>query len=525
MYKVLIVDDEPLILKGLRNIIKWEELGLEIIDEASNGIEALKVIENKIIHILITDIKMPKMDGLELIQAILDKNLYPKCIVLSGYDDFKLIKEAVKLGIENYLLKPVNVNELVSTLSNTMSKIENELYKQIEASKGLNILKNNIVIRWVNNDIGEYELLERASLLNINLNTKGFQIALVKILNTFSANSLHKIENINLLRFAVLNICSEVVSESTTGLSFCDLNGDIVIIFINDTLNYKKLFSGILDSLISKINQFLDINVFVTSGSYQKKFQDVHLSYFQAKKLQEYCFIIPPNNVILFEDVTSKNFSVQFDISENLKKLNEYIQSKNDEKAVGMIDIIYNQLIEMKELTPSHIQNLTIEVLLSVIDTMKGVKGNSEILFENYSDLFQNIFEKKTIDALKTWIKEMVLKCIDFLSSERDKLNPAVRQVLEYMQSNYVKDINLKCIASNFNISPAYLGYLFNKEIGDTFTNYLNMLRVEKAKELLINTSLKANEISEKVGYINTNYFPIIFKKLTGFSTSEFKKK
>ena len=128
-----------------------------------------------------------------------------------------------------------------------------------------------------------------------------------------------------------------------------------------------------------------------------------------------------------------------------------------------------------------------------------------------------------TIDELASWLKLVILQAVSLIRSENDKYSPMIRQILDYIQQNYNKDISIKLLSSSFNINAAYLGQLFKNETGEMLTNYVNGIRIEKAKEMLVNTNLKASEISERVGYPNTNYFYRIFKKITGISPTEYR--
>lgn len=523
MYKVLIVDDEPTILKGLRCIINWEEFGLEIAGQASNGIEAIEIIENLRIDILITDIKMPELNGLELIRYVNDKGLNFKFIVLSGYDDFEFVKEAAKLGIENYLLKPINVDELTSTLINAVNKIESELNKQIVLKKGLDILRDNILYRLVTDDIEEEELLERSSLLNIDLNGTEFLVAIVKIVPSTTKKDSLKIQGKSLLGTAIQNICNEIISYSHSGISFCDFDGDVIIVFIDHMARNKKTLDRILGKFIEHINQSLGLDVFITTGSFENKYLDLHKSYASAKMLQEYCLILPPNRIVFYDEISQPRLRKQKDINIDFHILNNFIVKKDKASVVNFIDDNYNLLYEIDGLTPLYVQNLTMEFLLHIVETIRVLGNNPDILFINFKDMFSSIFDINTIELLKEQLKIMATQCIDFLITENEKASPIVKKALEYIQNNYSKDINLKTISSSFNTSAAYLGYLFKKEVGETFTNCLNKIRIEKAKELLLNTNMRINEISENVGYVNTNYFFTIFKKITGISPSEFK--
>lgn len=524
MYRVLIVDDELTILNGLSCIINWADYGLEIAGQASNGIEAMEIMVNLRINILITDIKMPKLGGLELIRFIKDKGLNIKCIILSGYDDFEFVKEAAILGIENYLLKPVNVDELTSTLINTVFKIESEVNKQIAVKEGLNVLRDNILYRWVSGNIEEDELLERSSLLNINLDSTEFLVAVIKSFHNTDESDLSKIHGKGLSRFAVNNICAEIICQDNYGVSFCDFDGDEIIVFSSHNAGcHIKDLEKILKKCIESVNLFLHLDVFITVGSYVNKYQDVYQSYSYAKKLQEYCLITPLNTIVYYDELTNPRLKKQEELVIDFQTLNKFITKKDTVSAVKFIDDIYNRLHEIDGLTPLFVQNLTTELLFYIVEAIRALYSNPDIIFENSRDMFSSIFKINTIDVLKERLKGMVAWCIDFLASEDEKASPMVKKALDYIRKNYSKDINLKTISANFNLSAAYLGYLFRKETGDSFTNYLNKIRVEKAKELLLNTNMRVIEVSEKVGYVNTNYFFIIFKKMTGMSPSEFK--
>jgi len=433
MYRVLIVDDEPTILKGLRHIVNWGDYGLEIAGQASNGTEAMEMMGALNVDILISDIKMHKSSGIELIKFVKDKGLNAKCIVLSGYDDFEYVKEAAKLGIENYLLKPVNVDELTSTLINTVEKIERETSKELVVKQGLDILRENILNRWINGDIEDHELMERGQLLNIDFNVSGYLVAAVKIFDGAPARMQSKSRLHSQSEHSANDICADVIANRArpcksfygpNGLSFCSPNGEVIIIFSNLAAdNYGEVTKSILEKCVTRINESLNLDVFITAGSYESKFQNLHDSYANAKKLQEYRLVPPRNKIVSYGDIADS-------------------QSGEHYRRDGRVE----------------------------------------------------------------------------------KAGPLVRKTIDYIKANYEKNINLKTISSNFDTSAAYLGYLFNKEAGEPFTDYLNKIRVEKAKELLLGANMKIEDISKKVGYINTNYFFTIFKKTTGISPSEFKR-
>ncbi|WP_285229350.1 response regulator [Paenibacillus polymyxa] len=180
MYKVFIVDDEPFIIEGLYDIVDWSSFGMEIVSHAGNGQAALQALTSQPVDILITDISMPLMNGLDLIREARRVKPELKVIILSGFNEFEYLKEGMQLGIENYLLKPINVEELESTLSNTASKLDHTLSPQADDAYGIQILKDNILHRWLTGQIAATEFEERAQFMNLSLDAPDVAVAILR---------------------------------------------------------------------------------------------------------------------------------------------------------------------------------------------------------------------------------------------------------------------------------------------------------------------------------------------------------
>lgn len=520
MYKVLLVDDVPFILEGLKHIINWEEHGLEIAGSACDGDQALEILEQTNINIVITDIKMPNMSGLELIKRIKQKGMNQKCIILSGYDDFQYVKEAVKLGIENYLLKPVNEDELSSTLLTITDKIESDLYNYKKARIDSSILRENILQRWVSGRIDKSELLERLAFLDIDLNCSRYLVSIMRLLkyNEFTDEG-------KLMRFASLNICNELTQQVCRGIAFTDLNGDIILFFSGtDTEFVKEDIRNIIKQCVDNISDLLDINVFAAIGSCTSDLMMIQQSYNSAKALMNYCLLTPHNSVMDYEESITASMGRQKVISIDFNELKKIIASKNKTAADSFIDELLHNLYKLEGITPAYFQNILIEIFYNISIIAASLKVDTNTLFNHSENLFLTIVSLETMDELSEWIKNIIGKIITCISANNADMNPFLQKIIHYIESNYWQDISLKTISATFNINTAYLGQLFKAETGDMFTNYLNRIRIEKAKELLKETKLSAKEIALKIGYSNPNYFYSIFKKLTGDYPTKFKR-
>lgn len=237
MYKVMIVDDELLILDGLKKLIDWEKLGLNIVNTAVNGEDAVEKFISNPVDIIITDINMPKMNGLKLIKNIKNINSKTKFIILSGYDEFEYAKEAIPLGIENYILKPINEEELESTLKNTIDKLDSNLELPILEEEKLRILKDNILYRWINGDISSYELKEREFILGISLDFSKYLVSILKLKEK-------QIKN----RCEIYNLIEKEIKKIPNCVTFNDLENNIIFIY----------GSNECENMVQQMKQFLN---------------------------------------------------------------------------------------------------------------------------------------------------------------------------------------------------------------------------------------------------------------------------
>lgn len=526
MYKVLIVDDEPFIPEGLKHLIQWEELGLEIVSVCYDGIEAMEYLTKHVVHILITDVSMPEMNGLELIRQVKKLNRNTKFVILSGYDKFDYVKEAVLLGIENYLLKPISENELISTLNNTIHKIDSELFRQMEFRQGQNILKDNILFRWMMGEIGKKDFLERAAFLALPLEISNFMAVIIKPLHPLHETHQLKISKRSLLQFAIHNICNEVISATRGAICFCDPSGDVVIL-------YSDLPSGLnLDTIrkelarcMRQINALLGADLLIIAGSLEKSFETVPVSYKHAREIEDYRLIVKPNTILFYDELRSSAGEIKSKLKIDFIKFQEFISGNMRQEANQVVDEVYSRFRELNLADPKSIIEITMELLFHIKFTIRKLSPRSAILKEEFTNLVYGTMEKPTLEQLQLWVHNLLNEAIDFLTHNNKDISPLITKVINYMHRNYMDDLNLPMIAAMFHINPVYLGHLFKKETNELFTNYLNRIRIENAKQLLeTSPDMKTAEIAEKVGYANPNYFYSTFKKMIGVTPTDYRR-
>lgn len=501
MYKVMLADDENLILQGLENIIEWEELGLEIVNKASNGKEAIEKFKENPVDIVVTDINMPQVTGLELLRELKKINSEVKFIILSGYDDFSYAKKAIELGVENYILKPIDEEELEKTLKGTVEKLKQREEKG-ESSSSLS--KHNLLIKIIKGKLSKEEIYDNKDNLLIDLRGKLYSLC---IINTKSRYDNEEI----------LNNIVDVIKRSFKKDFEIIYTLDEEIILINSwekNLNkkeIKKCYEDIKDEIINEY----DIDVFFSVGEPVSEIHKISTSYKEANDLKKYVLTLGYNKCITkedVEDVHEKNVNFTY----ILDKLNKRIIAKDIEGAEKIIE----ETVEDKKLNPRNIYDLSVKILFLLDGVMEEFKVLKQYTGNSLGEEIIALCSEDTRENIKTLLCSEVREVIELMHPTTIKYSPVIQQIISYVNENYYEEVSLKTLAQKYHINTSYLGQVFTKEVGCSFSEYLNKTKNMKAKELILNTNMKINDIAKKVGYLDTSYFYRKFKKYYGVCPS-----
>ncbi len=503
MYKIFIVDDEPFIIEGLYDILDWSSLGLEIVGHAENGRQALDSLASTPVDVLITDISMPIMNGLTLISEARKLHKELKVIILSGFNEFDYLKEGMKLGIENYLLKPINIEELESTLRNTVEKLDSVRSEELYSAFDVQILKDNTLYRWLTGQIAAAEFAERAELIGLLLNGPYIVVAVLRA----EGDPTESFEWIR----------QRLIHEQEITL-FRDVDGEMVMISsLQNWAEGKRKFVALLEQLsreLAETNRFVQIGI----GSVGQLPDEASLSYNEAKRALEYYLIHPDRQIIEYQSFEAdggmgREYPIQW---EEYAKL---ILAKDQEGLTERIRNDFEQMQKVEGVQPEDLQNAAIELVVRFKMELEHIKYTDE------SDIFKRgltrVRSSAKIADLVESIQNVAKETVGSLL--QDIKNPVVNQVLGFIHSQYANELSLKTLGVQYHIHPVYLGQLFHKETGDSFAEYINKYRIEKAKQQLKNTNLKVHEIARNVGYWETGYFYKQFRKYVGISPTDYK--
>ena len=509
MYRVIIVDDEPIIRKGLRETIEWDSLGLEVAGEAANGVEALRLVRSIRPEILITDIRMPEMDGLALIQEVRQLDFDVKITILSGYSDYDYLKAAIKLGVDNYLLKPIDNDELISNLKNAVSEIEKEAIVDQRNRQGSELLRTNTLRRLVTGNISPEELREKADFLGIPFTAEACLCAVFAVSPQASTPLREPLD-----RNGIEALAKAIPGAST--IAFNDSENNLVLLMALDSvLNDRKGIQAALEGIVAKARQSQS-TLTVGVGQPVNRLEEAHLSYERACKCLEYGMFMQGSGVIWFDgvpEVPSPGRTLdKFDFG----KLEELIRRGDPAATQAYLDEALSMVVKENPLTPNQAHNLLMHIAVRMTDCFHEIYGGMNTYREPTEFDFRGLLRLHHFSDMRQWLHALCERLFSENAAVLGRSSSLVGLAVAYIAKHYREGVTLKQVAADCRINTSYLGQIFRKEMGCAFTDYVNGLRIREAQRLLTNPTLKVYEVAEQVGFTDYHYFLKIFKKVTG---------
>lgn len=505
MKKVMLAEDEELILQGIRCIIDWEEISMEVVSMAHNGYEALELFEKEPVDILVTDVEMPKMDGLELIREIRKINPKTRCIILSGYDDFEYARSALRLDVEEYILKPVNEEQLKQALVRAAQRLDEIERKKIGSMEDK--------IGWHQFLNGKLEEEERAEFYELLPGLGQTECACVSgAIMKIDTKSLDPKEGIGVILAQIQRLKQKVkpiyLKPDTLFLLFyaaADAAGQAA-----------EVFGGLQDELENNHG----IRSFITIAAPIREYAKLPESYKMALRLQKYR-ILEGYGSCITQQYMKNRMTQDVVIDETL--LRRMILKKDRDGALRYIeDLFVNNLRAEVNVEVLYQLALKLAILLQEIKAeykLELPKGG----LQNLSEMMDQIDQADDIIGLKSVFLSEITEIIACLHTEDSQYTPVVKQIMAEVQKNYMEDMNLKTLSYKYHMNASYLGQIFQKETGCTFAQFLSNTKNRVAKDLILNTNKKINDIAREVGYSDTSYFYRKFKQCYGVSPASLR--
>jgi len=516
MYKVLIVDDEIFVRKGLINLMDWASLQYEICGEAENGLQAIDMIEQLKPDLVIADIRMPVLDGLALIKRVKEEGVHqPLFIIVSGYHDFSYAQQALRYNVQDYILKPVDEEELASTLRKLASTLNQ---KRLSILSGARPITESILETLLQSELSEQSIDQIAGALQIPA-ASPYTYMLLEVQDLQPDGMANYVPAI------------ERVMEK-----FFDHHGTTLPIQVRDHNQYGmiiplQLISGLnndraelFNRLRQQLEKELEQTVALYVGESVEHLKEIANSYISANHCLDYKFVEPSKSVLFAEEVL-KTSLYYFDVDEELhSKLIDQIEENQNEAYEATIAAMFEQF-HTKRFAPSAVSNTITRSLIGIINSIRQMEGDEEEL-----DLLDELLawqrKYRNLTQLQHIYVQFVQQAAAYIAQKRSEQGKgSIEKIKKYIDSHYKENINLKSIAAKFYMNSVYLGQLFRKTYGVYFNEYLLSLRVEEAKRLLRQTDMRMYEVAEKVGFQNADYFVTQFEKLEKLTPTDYRNK
>ncbi len=533
MYKVLLVDDEALIREAISENIRWEEMGFELLGSCENGQEAMKVIQSVVPDLLLTDICMPYVDGIELARYVYENHLDTKTVIISGYDEFEYAKQAVRYQVMEYILKPVTPTELTEVLQRAKDSLDEKYQRSrvLKKLKGAYVTNRPLLRgRFLNSLLRGNErpdgLEEKMKELDISLPGSFYNTAIVEGDDLSPFLSQYTNVRNELALFSIYNIAQELVEKQEGGVAFQGMDERTILIFSGQTL---KELAARMDRVLSEIRETIQklllIETTVGVGEAVSDPNHLHLSFEKAKSAMELKFVMGGNQTLYSEPLNPRAGTLFVDVPKWADRVVMAVKLGNEAEIEQLVREFAQEIRNLyirRNRSIMYVQNL----LLTVVNTVTLAEEKENQIVQEEKDLMNRIYTYEHLGDMATDVIAIFCKISRFLNEQRESYGKKqALQALEYIERNYMKsDVNLNSVCNYLAMSTSYFSTLFKSCTGETFIEALTKKRMEKARELLESTSLKSYEIAEKVGFGDPHYFSVAFKKATGKTPTEYAR-
>lgn len=519
-YRVILVDDEPIILRSLKVAIPWNELKLTIVGEARNGEEALRLVRELSPHMIISDIRMPGIDGITLMKEVLAENSKRLFIFISGYGEFEYAREALREGAFDYLLKPIDHDELIEMILRAKKALE----KQMENDKLLHsvqmlstLARERMFAEFID---GNSSPLQHMSWLENSELESDFFMAVIQLDHFMKLDERWTMEEKRLWLFAIRNILGEWSLEHGGLTVFPFHSGEWILLFPSSQSGKKEsLGSDIIQQI--KINTKLSCSVGFSqstvgieqlSSAYQSAVKALYRRFYRG---QEGVFVDSGSDVV--SDPTEAKYPKRLET-----EILGCIRTLNKERMLILFDETQSYLetyAPTKEMAERMIVELTV-VLYRQFEQMN-------LLLEwSLEGLLQELHSQGTLsgimDVLKVNFGKWIMESVG--NHSRENVQAVISKSQEYISNNYHKDLSIEEVSELADLSISHFCMLFKQVSGYTFLEYLTQCRIEKARYILKNSNVKVYQVAPLVGYQDPRYFTQVFKKVTGMTPSEFRE-
>lgn len=528
-YSVLLVDDEEEVFQVMMKKLDWESMGYRIAGYARNGVEALEMAEELQPDVVMTDIKMPYMDGLTLSRKL--KELYRtiKVIIFSGFDEFEYAKEAIKAEVEEYILKPINASELKEVFGRIKKNLDKELDEKRNIDKlrrdymeSLPVLQESFYTSLLEGRIPENQIERYLKSYGISFTGPYYAVTVLHISTTPPPDEFFSVDPM-LLFVSVRKFVEEQIPKRWDCRTVSYL-GDIIVISQFEDMDVLTLFTDEMDKICKMARKVCSARVTAGIGYLCNELSQLPLSYQGARQAVSYRVLYGTMKAISISETDPKDTADAHWEEPYIQNIIKKIRVGEEEPLKGAVREFTDRLSGSR-MSMQKYRILILEMIAELFRFVNDNQLNLEEIFGKDSDIYGQALQMESPKALGEWLHDNCLKLQKaILNVRRSSAISFVQKAVEYIQENYSdQNLSVESLCAYLGVSAAYFSTVFKKETGKTFIKYLTDYRMEQAVKLLVAGNEKTYIIAERVGYSDPNYFSYAFKKQFGMPPSRYK--
>lgn len=526
MIKLLIADDEPLVQIGLKSMLNWSDYGIEICATAINGAQALEMIEKYSPEIVITDIKMPVMTGLELAKICRERfGKLPLFIVLTSFEEFHLVKEALSYQVLDYLVKlELNKDVLEAVITKALKTLDEMPERKNVSSmeNDVSVFQDKFFIRLLHNLFDDEEQLNRqAKDFGLDFSAPFYIPCHAQLL---APPTVTNQEQLLSLYNSSLQMLREILGKTIPSYVIpLDLRYFCIILMPESLENIRSLSEQTFAHTFSMVHNYFSADILLTVGSVCSAPIQISESYQEARQI--FPMLNDEQKLLFYEDVAREAPNKN---AFNMALFKDDISKAFDEFDTETLSGIFKEITDLFTQYPTHYLqaiDAACNILYLAISLLPNGEETVSRIFSEFPDGYRSIYRQTTIEQVIEWLDffgSHLCTCLE----ERKKTykNHIVSNVQKYICAHIEERLSLNDIASVFNISPNYLSLLFKKYTDTGFSEYISQMKVARAKELMAEGNLKVYEIADKLGFESAFYFSKVFKKVTGYTPRDYQQ-
>ena len=520
-YRVLLVDDEEDIRVGISRKIDWEGLGYALVGEAENGRDALELAESLQPDVVLTDIKMPFMDGLELCRILTERLPASKFVVFSGFDDFEYAKQAIQMNVSEYILKPINAPELTAVLERLHSQLDTERAERRDAQQlreryeeSLPLLRSLFLTRLLDGRVPQERVAELTERYDLDLTGKAVTAAMVHV----GGGDASELETLSVQQLLEDNLHP----EGCRCVQFLYNDSVALVAGLDEPGNVYSLIAA-LNRVCTLAESYLKLTLTVGVGVPCADLRDLPQSAAGARSALEYRGMVGRGQAIYIGDLEPGGGALVFTESDE-QELSAAVKLGGEAEIRAVLDRLTEKLHAVG-ISPAQVQLFFLEVITCLLKVSRGAELETEAVFGSGFSGLMKATDFESPEALWDWCLDRCLRIQTLIRNRRtDSAGRTVEKAKDYIQGHYGdSDLSVEVLCRQLHLSPTYFSTLFKRETGMSFTAYVTVVRMDAAAAALRNTEEKTYLIARRCGYEDPNYFSYVFKRHFGVTPTKYR--